>query len=89
MFNENYNYLIKQELIAFFEVRDFVPLRNGHSATDDGWHHVAWAFLHLRSPVRNDALNVGQKIRLQLYKVPSTRRRHHDATSKCPDVFHW
>lgn len=59
IFNEDFNYIIDQQnnVIIFFEIVDFLT---------DGWYKIAWAFLKPQS--KDGFLNVGKRVRLQLYK---------------------
>ncbi|XP_062592731.1 jouberin-like isoform X1 [Saccostrea cucullata] len=77
LFNENFNYFIETDLkvIVFFEVLDFVSMNTASKQfssqkREGGWYRIAWAFLKIRG--NNNKLNVGSKVRLQLFVPPSS-----------------
>nr|XP_042896920.1 jouberin [Parasteatoda tepidariorum] len=90
LLQESLEYLIKKEssTILFFEVMDCVPKSvtkdNYERLHDNGMRKIAWAFLKLLGS--NEVINIGQRLRLQLYKpLPSQKRKK---TSEI-EVFQW
>ncbi|XP_046556867.1 LOW QUALITY PROTEIN: jouberin-like [Haliotis rubra] len=76
VFNENYNYIIQKDLkiILFFELLDFVSMNTAsrkynNEKQEGGWHRIAWGFLKIHGA--NEKLNVGSKVRLQLFQPPN------------------
>ncbi|XP_068909918.1 jouberin-like isoform X3 [Tenebrio molitor] len=70
LLNEDYEYFKDEShhVILFFEILDFVSfsmLQMNHKEYTKGWHNIAFAFLKLSG--KNRVLNVGKKMRLQLY----------------------
>ncbi|OWF48871.1 jouberin-like isoform X4 [Mizuhopecten yessoensis] len=73
VFNENFNYFTQDypKVIVFFELLDFVSMSTASrqyedSKSEGGWHRIAWGFLKVKG--MNDKLNVGSKVRLQLFE---------------------
>ncbi|KAL8612119.1 hypothetical protein ACOMHN_013998 [Nucella lapillus] len=85
VFNENFNYFIQTcpKALVLFELRDFVSMNATNNKSESGWHRIAWAFLKVVGG--NGKINVGSKLRLQLFQVPSRRF----ATGVQPEVYHW
>ncbi|NWV36951.1 AHI1 protein, partial [Grantiella picta] len=98
IFNERFTYFIQNteanpQVILFFEVLD-CPSMCGVRASSDvqiqegRYRKVCWAFLKLVGA--NGVLNVGGKLRLQLYYPPSRTKSHsnivevYDWWAKCP-----
>ncbi|XP_067677966.1 jouberin-like [Haliotis asinina] len=76
VFNENYNYIVQKDLkvILFFELLDFVSMNTAsrkynNEKQEGGWHRIAWGFLKIHGA--NEKLNVGSKVRLQLFQPPN------------------
>ncbi|XP_071116994.1 jouberin-like [Haliotis cracherodii] len=76
VFNENFNYIVQKDLkvILFFELLDFVSMNTAsrkynNEKQEGGWHRIAWGFLKIHGG--NDKLNVGSKVRLQLFQPPN------------------
>ncbi|KAL4236261.1 Jouberin [Mactra antiquata] len=74
VFNENYNYFIqeKPKVLLVFELLDFVSM-NRAAQNDEGWHRIGWAFLKVLG--NNQKLNVGSKVRLQIFEAPPANLR--------------
>ncbi|KAF8785544.1 Jouberin like protein [Argiope bruennichi] len=87
--NENMEHLLKKEIstILFFEVIDLVPLTFTkylyERLNENGMQKLGWAFLKVLGS--NDAVNIGNKLRLQLYKPHISRKKK---TSQL-EVFKW
>ena len=97
VFNEDLSYLLSApSLVLLFEVLEFKGRPAPASpARRQGWRHVAWAFLKLRG-VKN-RVNLGQRLRLQLYSYPSRggsgedlgfRAWYHGSRAKYPSTLH-
>ncbi|XP_040565035.1 jouberin [Lepeophtheirus salmonis] len=73
LFNESYNHLKSYgpNIVLFFMIQDFVSMTTANNKSS-GWHHIAWAFLKLFPS--NDRCNIGNKVRLQLYKPPKKKK---------------
>uniref|UniRef100_A0ABM5G4H6 Jouberin isoform X2 n=1 Tax=Pogona vitticeps TaxID=103695 RepID=A0ABM5G4H6_9SAUR len=81
IFNERFNYFIQDaeespKMILFFEILDFLSMNDAKSkykgqAHESGFRKICWAFLKLVGA--NGVLNVGGKLRLQLYSPPRNR----------------
>ncbi|NXB09601.1 AHI1 protein, partial [Cnemophilus loriae] len=98
IFNERFNYFIQNteenpQVILFFEVLDSPSMREVRASSDvqiqEGrYRKICWAFLKLVGA--NGVLNVGGKLRLQLYYPPSRTKSHssvvevYDWWAKCP-----
>jgi jouberin len=81
VFNESYLNFINPNVIALFEIVDFVThqKKNNHGGP---WHRVAWAFLKLVGNAGN--ANTEKELRLQLYKYSNN---NVEDTDKTPGVF--
>ncbi|KAJ3124551.1 Jouberin [Nowakowskiella sp. JEL0407] len=66
LINENYSFVMRQDIVMFFEVLDFAGQRQRDNENSDGWYPIAWAFLkpmgYTNSP------NLEKEVQLQLYK---------------------
>ncbi|XP_062980710.1 jouberin isoform X2 [Elgaria multicarinata webbii] len=98
LFNERFNYLLQDaegspRVILFFEILDFLSMNDAKANFDvqvheSGFRKICWAFLKLVGA--NEVLNVGGKIRLQLYFPPPRTRTQlnvvevYDWWAKCP-----
>ncbi|ETE58168.1 Jouberin, partial [Ophiophagus hannah] len=98
LFNERFNYFLQDaegspKVILFFEILDFLSMNDAKAnfdiqAQESGFRKISWAFLKLVGA--NGVLNVGGKVRLQLYSPPPrTRSQLHvvevyDWWAKCP-----
>ena len=72
VFNEDLSYLLSTpSLVLLFELLEFKarPTPASPPPKRQGWRHIAWAFLKLRGS--NSCANLGQRLRLQLYRYPS------------------
>ncbi|NWT12026.1 AHI1 protein, partial [Vireo altiloquus] len=98
IFNERFTYFIQNteenpQVILFFEVLDSLRMNEVRANSDvqvqEGrYRKICWAFLKLVGA--NGVLNVGGKLRLQLYYPPSRTKSHSNAVeiydwwAKCP-----
>ncbi|NXE33492.1 AHI1 protein, partial [Ptilorrhoa leucosticta] len=98
IFNERFTYFIQSteenpQVILFFEVLDSLRMNEVRANSDvqvqEGrYRKICWAFLKLVGA--NGVLNVGGKLRLQLYYPPSRTKSHsnvvevYDWWAKCP-----
>ncbi|KAL7987741.1 hypothetical protein Chor_006660 [Crotalus horridus] len=98
LFNERFNYFLQDaegspKVILFFEILDFLSMNDAKAnfdiqAQESGFRKICWAFLKLVGA--NGVLNIGRKVRLQLYSPPRrTRSQLHvvevyDWWAKCP-----
>ncbi|XP_025024057.1 jouberin isoform X2 [Python bivittatus] len=98
LFNERFNYFLQDaegspKVILFFEILDFLSMNDAKAnfdiqAQESGFRKICWAFLKLVGA--NGVLNIGGKVRLQLYSPPPrTRSQLHavevyDWWAKCP-----
>ncbi|NXC95361.1 AHI1 protein, partial [Certhia familiaris] len=98
IFNERFTYFIQNtdenpQVILFFEVLDSPSIHEVRASSDvkiqEGrYRKICWAFLKLVGA--NEVLNVGGKLRLQLYYPPSRTKSHsnvvevYDWWAKCP-----
>ncbi|NWH30654.1 AHI1 protein, partial [Chloropsis hardwickii] len=98
IFNESFTYFIQNteenpQVILFFEVLDSPSMHEMRASSDvkiqEGrYRKICWAFLKLVGA--NGVLNVGGKLRLQLYYPPSRTKSHlnvvevYDWWAKCP-----
>ncbi|NWX65530.1 AHI1 protein, partial [Promerops cafer] len=98
IFNERLTYFIQNtdenpQVILFFEVLDSPSMREVSASSDvkvqEGrYRKICWAFLKLVGA--NGVLNIGGKLRLQLYYPPSRTKSHsnvvevYDWWAKCP-----
>ncbi|KAK7492879.1 hypothetical protein BaRGS_00015826 [Batillaria attramentaria] len=75
VFNENFNYFIQTtpKTLALFEIMDFISMNATNNKQESGWHRIAWAFLKVVGS--NGKVNVGSKVRLQLFQIPSRYNR--------------
>ncbi|XP_018587251.2 jouberin [Scleropages formosus] len=83
VFNERFGYFLQDEdesprVTLFFEVLDFMSMDEAKANTEAdrherGFRKIAWAFLKLVGA--NGVLNVGSKLRLQLYCPPPRAKR--------------
>nr|KAG5703879.1 hypothetical protein BaRGS_008138 [Batillaria attramentaria] len=75
VFNENFNYFIQTtpKTLALFEIMDFISMNATNNKQESGWHRIAWAFLKVVGS--NSKVNVGSKVRLQLFQIPSRYNR--------------
>ncbi|XP_076440565.1 jouberin-like [Babylonia areolata] len=85
VFNENFNYFIQSspKALMLFELRDFVSMNSTNNKSETGWHRIAWAFLKIVGG--NGKINVGSKLRLQLFQIPSRRFPKGGQ----PEVYNW
>ncbi|NXQ41529.1 AHI1 protein, partial [Catharus fuscescens] len=93
IFNECFTYFIQNteenpQVILFFEVLDSPSVRELRASSDvkirEGhYRKICWAFLKLVGA--NGVLNVGGKLRLQLYYPPSRTKSH----SNVVEVYDW
>ncbi|XP_035826372.1 jouberin isoform X2 [Aplysia californica] len=90
VFNENFNYFVqaRPKVLLLFELIDFVSMNTasrqfGSQKEEGGWHKIAWAFLKVVG--KNDKVNVGNKLRLQLFVPPSRYNRVPGQT----EVYQW
>ncbi|XP_053394001.1 jouberin-like isoform X2 [Mercenaria mercenaria] len=85
VFNENYNYFIQDnpKVLLVFELLDFVSM-NRAAKSDEGWHRIGWAFLKVVG--NNKKLNVGSKVRLQLFEPPPSNLRRKP---EMEEAFQW
>ncbi|KAH0622323.1 hypothetical protein JD844_024520 [Phrynosoma platyrhinos] len=98
IFNERFNYFLQDaeespRVILFFEILDFLSMNDAKAnfdgqARESGFRKICWAFLKLVGA--NGVLNVGGKLRLQLYSPPARIRSQlnvvevYDWWAKCP-----
>ncbi|NXO63920.1 AHI1 protein, partial [Phainopepla nitens] len=98
IFNEHFTYFIQNteenpQVILFFEVLDAPSMHEVRANSDvkiqEGrYRKICWAFLKLVGA--NGVLNIGGKLRLQLYYPPSRTKSHsnvvevYDWWAKCP-----
>ncbi|XP_077208099.1 jouberin [Paroedura picta] len=98
VFNERFNYFLQDSeespsTILFFEIIDFLSMGHAKANSDvqiqeSGFRKICWAFLKLVGA--NGVLNVGGKLRLQLYCPPPRSRTQlnvvevYDWWAKCP-----
>ncbi|XP_053144451.1 jouberin isoform X2 [Hemicordylus capensis] len=92
IFNERFNYFVQDaerspRVILFFEVLDFLSMGDAKAnsegqAKESGFRKICWAFLKLVGA--NGVLNVGGKLRLQLYYPPPRSR-----TQLNVEVYDW
>ncbi|KAL8186549.1 UNVERIFIED_CONTAM: hypothetical protein K2H54_073924, partial [Gekko kuhli] len=98
IFNERFNYFLQDSegspsTIIFFEILDFLSMGDAKANSDvqiqeSGFRKICWAFLKLVGA--NGILNVGGKLRLQLYCPPPRSRTQlnavevYDWWAKCP-----
>ncbi|XP_060790422.1 jouberin isoform X1 [Neoarius graeffei] len=93
IFNERFTYFLQQnaeapKVILFFEILEIMSMeeaRENASAdmSERGFRKIAWAFLKLVGT--NGVLNVGSKLRLQLYSPPPRARKNPQTL----EVFQW
>ncbi|NXM37487.1 AHI1 protein, partial [Gymnorhina tibicen] len=93
IFNERFTYFIQNteenpQVILFFEVLDSLRMNEVRVSSDvqvqEGrYRKICWAFLKLVGA--NGVLNVGGKLRLQLYYPPSRTKSHSNAV----EVYDW
>ncbi|XP_070589669.1 jouberin isoform X2 [Erythrolamprus reginae] len=93
LFNERFNYFLQDaegspKVILFFEVLDFLSMNDAKAnfeiqAQESGFRKIGWAFLKLVGA--NGVLNVGGKVRLQLYSPPPRARSHLHVV----EVYDW
>ncbi|NXU35225.1 AHI1 protein, partial [Drymodes brunneopygia] len=93
IFNERFNYFIQNteenpQIILFFEVLDCPNMHEVRASSDvqiqEGrCRKICWAFLKLVGA--NGVLNVGGKLRLQLYYPPPRTKSH----SNVVEVYDW
>ncbi|KAI8787355.1 jouberin [Biomphalaria glabrata] len=90
VFNENFNYFTQHnpKVILLFELLDFVSMNTASrqfvtQKREGGWHRIAWAFLKVLG--KNDKVNVGNKLRLQLFVPPNKTAK----VSSQPEVYQW
>ncbi|NXC30400.1 AHI1 protein, partial [Campylorhamphus procurvoides] len=98
IFNERFTYFIQNteenpKVILFFEVLDSLSMDEVRTSSnvhiqEGPYRKICWAFLKLVGA--NGVLNVGGKLRLQLYYPPSRTKSHsnvvevYDWWAKCP-----
>ncbi|XP_042329923.1 jouberin [Sceloporus undulatus] len=98
IFNERFNYFLQDaeespRVILFFQILDFLSMNDAKAnfdgqAQESGFRKICWAFLKLVGA--NGVLNVGGKLRLQLYSPPARTRSQlnivevYDWWAKCP-----
>ncbi|XP_066467319.1 jouberin [Tiliqua scincoides] len=98
LFNERFNYFLQDDekspkVILFFEILDFLSMDDAKANSDvhtqeRGFRKICWAFLKLVGA--NGVLNVGGKLRLQLYYPPPRSRAQlnvvevYDWWARCP-----
>ncbi|NXO81306.1 AHI1 protein, partial [Sitta europaea] len=98
IFNERFTYFIQNteenpQVILFFEVLDSPSMDEVRASSnvkiqEGRYRKICWAFLKLVGA--NEVLNVGGKLRLQLYYPPSRTKSHsnvvevYDWWAKCP-----
>ncbi|NXO24624.1 AHI1 protein, partial [Cisticola juncidis] len=98
IFNERFTYFIQNteenpQVILFFEILDSPSMHEVRASSDvktqeSRYRRICWAFLKLVGA--NGILNVGGKLRLQLYHPPSRTKSHsnvvevYDWWAKCP-----
>lgn len=93
LFNERFNYFLQDDenspkVILFFEILDFLSMHDAKANSDvqtqeRGFRKICWAFLKLVGA--NGVLNVGGKLRLQLYYPPPRSRTHLSVV----EIFDW
>ncbi|GFO18892.1 abelson helper integration site 1 [Plakobranchus ocellatus] len=90
VFNENFNYFVQPnpKVILLFEILDFVSMTTAskqfsNQKQEGGWHKIAWAFLKVLG--KNSKVNIGTKLRLQLF-TPPNRSSHVEGQ---PEVYQW
>ncbi|KAJ6660097.1 hypothetical protein lerEdw1_018023 [Lerista edwardsae] len=93
LFNERFNYFLQDDeksprVILFFEILDFLSMDDAKANCDvqtqeRGFRKICWAFLKLVGA--NGVLNVGGKLRLQLYYPPPRSR----AQPNVVEVYDW
>ncbi|NXK29837.1 AHI1 protein, partial [Piprites chloris] len=98
MFNERFTYFTQNteenpQVILFFEILDSLSMdevraRSDVQTQEGRYRRICWAFLKLVGA--NGVLNIGGKLRLQLYYPPSRTKSHsnvveiYDWWAKCP-----
>ncbi|KAK3537794.1 hypothetical protein QTP70_018932 [Hemibagrus guttatus] len=93
IFNERFSYFLQQndeapKVILFFEILEFISMEEARAnasadQSERGFRKIAWAFLKLVGT--NGVLNVGSKLRLQLYSPPPRARKNPQTL----EVFQW
>lgn len=93
IFNERFGYFLQDsedcpQVILFFEVLDFISMEEARSNVsadqhERGFRKIAWAFLKLVGT--NGVLNIGSKMRLQLYSPPPRAKK----VPQTVEVFQW
>ncbi|XP_061479908.1 jouberin isoform X2 [Rhineura floridana] len=93
IFNECFNYFLQNaeespRVILFFEILDFLSMNDTKTnidvqAKESGFRKISWAFLKLVGA--NGVLNVGGKLRLQLYCPPPRSRSQLNIV----EVYDW
>ncbi|XP_027028556.1 jouberin [Tachysurus fulvidraco] len=93
IFNERFNYFLQQndeapKVILIFEILEFMSMEEARAnasadLSERGFRKIAWAFLKLVGT--NGVLNVGSKLRLQLYSPPPRARKNPQTL----EVFQW
>ncbi|XP_060521087.1 jouberin-like isoform X2 [Cylas formicarius] len=86
LLNEDFDYLVNENVVLFFEVLDFISF-NVHQfkASDKGWFKIAFAFLKVVGKNNN---NVNRKVRLQLYHHPTVSIQYSEP-NRCPVWDYW
>ncbi|CAG5116451.1 unnamed protein product, partial [Candidula unifasciata] len=86
VFNENFNYFVQPDpkVLLLFELLDFVSMNTASNQEEGGWYKIAWAFLKVLG--KNGKINVGNKIRLQLF-LPPNKILHQQPGQ--PQVYTW
>ncbi|KAH9498473.1 Jouberin [Bulinus truncatus] len=90
VFNENFNYFTQPnpKVILLFELLDFVSMNTASRQfvtlkAEGGWHRIAWAFLKVLG--KNNKVNIGNKLRLQLFVPPNKISKNQGQ----PEVYQW
>ncbi|XP_069567712.1 jouberin isoform X1 [Brachyistius frenatus] len=93
IFNERFGYFVQRHgesprVVLFFEILDFVTMEEARANVvvdkhERGFRKIAWAFLKLVGT--NGVLNIGSKLRLQLFCPPLRAKRQ----PRTVDVVEW
>ncbi|NXG52273.1 AHI1 protein, partial [Psilopogon haemacephalus] len=93
IFNKHFSYFIQNteespQIILFFEILDFLSMDEGRANSDVqiqecGFRKICWAFLKLVGA--NGVLNIGRKLRLQLYYPPPRTK----SQSNVVEIYDW
>jgi len=86
VYQHPYNCILHENALAFFEMLDFVTSSESIDSNSTGWYPIAFAFLKIIGAKKR--INVGGKVRLQLYRYPKGTIIGNNF-NKVPDVYRW